>query len=285
MSTLHQPLLDDMAALYALPAAEVRAQDGVLSVFQEFLAALEAGEIRAAERGEDGVWRANSAVKKGILVGFRLGQNQAHDSDAALPFADKHTYPVLRPDFERDNIRIVPGGSSIRAGAYIGRNVTCMPPMYINVGAWVDEGTMVDSHALVGSCAQIGKRCHLSAAVQIGGVLEPIGQVPVVVEDDVMVGGGCGIYEGTIVRTRAVLGTGTVLNASTKVYDVVNGRVLKATAEAPLEIPEGAVVVPGSRPASGDFAREHGLQIYTPLIIKYRDANTDGRTALEDALR
>ena len=223
-------------------------------------------------------------VKKGILLGFRLGTNTVW-SEGPLPMADKDTFPPRTPPFIEQNIRIVPGGSAIRSGAYIGPNVTCMPPMYINVGAYVGEGTMVDSHALVGSCAQIGERVHLSAGVQIGGVLEPIGLAPVVVEDEVMVGGNCGIYEGTVVRQRAVIGTGVILNASTRVYDLVRETVHSASDEGPLVIPEGAVVVPGSRPARGDFAAAHNLQIATPLIIKYRDGATDARTALEEALR
>jgi 2,3,4,5-tetrahydropyridine-2-carboxylate N-succinyltransferase len=220
----------------------------------------------------------------GILVGFRLGDILEMD-DGPLPFADKSTYPVQRPPLVERGSRIVPGGSAIRRGAYLGRSVTCMPPMYINVGAYVDDGTMVDSHALVGSCAQIGKRVHLSAAAQIGGVLEPIGLAPVVIEDDVLVGGNCGVYEGTVVRRGAVLGTGTILNASTQVYDLVRQKIYRGGRGAPLEIPEMAVVVPGSRPARGEFAREHGLHIATPLIIKYRDEDTSAKTALEEALR
>lgn len=271
-------------ALFEVPRAELGAHGDAREVFEALLTALEAGEVRAANRDGEGRWVVDPTVKKGILLGFRLGNNRVI-SESPLPFADKDTYPAQVPPMEARNIRIVPGGSSVRRGAYLGHDVTCMPPMYINVGAWVGDGTMVDSHALVGSCAQIGARVHLSAAVQIGGVLEPIGLAPVVIEDDVMVGGNCGVYEGTVVRRRAVLGTGVILNASTAVYDLVHGRVLRATADAPLEIPEGAVVVPGSRPARGDFAAEHGLHISTPLIVKYRDEGTDVRTALEDALR
>lgn len=270
--------------LYALPAEQARADAVAFEVFAAFLDAVEAGQMRAATRDEGGAWRVDTAVKKGILLGFRLGDLVLMD-EGSLPFSDKHTWPVQRPPRAERNIRIVPGGSSVRRGAWLGRNVTCMPPCYVNVGAFVGDGTMVDSHALVGSCAQIGARVHLSAAAQIGGVLEPIGQSPVIIEDDVMVGGNSGIYEGCVVRSRAVIGTGTILNASTRVYDLVHERVLAATAEQPLEIPEGAVVVPGSRPAKGAFAAQHGLHIYTPLIIKYRDAHTDARTALEEALR
>jgi 2,3,4,5-tetrahydropyridine-2-carboxylate N-succinyltransferase len=271
-------------ALFELSRDELLAEPDGREVFARFLELVEAGELRAAHRGEDGVWRADAAVKKGILLGFRLGTNTVY-SDGPLPMADKDTFPPRTPPFVERNIRIVPGGSAIRSGAYVGQSVTCMPPMYINVGAYVDDGTMVDSHALVGSCAQIGKRVHLSAGVQIGGVLEPIGLAPVVVEDDVMVGGNCGIYEGTVVRSRSVVGTGVILNASTKVYDLVRKTTYSASVAGPLVIPEGAVVVPGSRPARGEFASEHGLHIATPLIIKYRDASTDARTALEEALR
>lgn len=284
MTQQDSSLRHEVERLFALPTSESRADGAALAVFGAFLDAVEAGRMRAASRGDDGVWRADTTVKKGILLGFRLGDLVVSD-EGPLPFADKHTYPVQRPPMAERNIRIVPGGSSVRRGAYLGQSVTCMPPCYINVGAFVGDGTMVDSHALVGSCAQIGARVHLSAAVQIGGVLEPIGQSPVVIEDDVMVGGNSGIYEGCVVRSRAVIGTGTILNASTRVYDLVHGRILSATADAPLEIPEGAVVVPGSRPARGEFAAEHGLHLYTPLIIKYRDASTDVRTALEEALR
>ncbi len=270
--------------LFELPKAELLEQAEARETFARFLEHVEAGQMRAASRAEDGQWVVDPVVKKGILIGFRLGSNRLY-STSPLPFADKDTFPPQVPPLLERNVRIVPGGSSVRAGAYLGQNVTCMPPMYINVGAYVDDNTMVDSHALVGSCAQIGKRVHLSAAVQIGGVLEPIGMAPVVIEDDVMVGGNCGIYEGTVVRRRAVIGTGVILNASTPVYDLVNERVLRASADGPLEIPENAVVVPGSRPARGDFAKANGLQIATALIVKYRDESTGARTALEDALR
>jgi len=248
-----------------------------------FLAELEHGAVRAAERDEDGVWHPNAWVKEGILAAFRWGV-LAEFASGALSFIDKDTIPARRFKTQ-DNIRIVPGGSSVRRGAFVAKGVVVMPPAFINVGAYVDEETMIDSHALVGSCAQVGKRVHLSAAAQIGGVLEPIGNVPVVVEDDVVIGGNCGIYEGTIIRSRAVIGAGVVLTGSTPVYDVVRGQVYRRTAEHPLEIPYGAVVVPGSRPLKGAFAEEHGLSIATQLIVKYRDEKTDSGTALEDALR
>ena len=254
-------------------------------LFERFLAGLSAGELRAAHRDDEGRWRVDTLVKRGILLGFRIGTIVDLTESSGLQFSDKDTYALKPiPTLER-GIRIVPGGTTIRPGAYIAPQVTLMPPAYVNVGGYVDEGTMIDSHALVGSCAQIGKRCHLSAAAQIGGVLEPIGQVPVVIEDDVFVGGGCGIYEGTIVREGAVLAAGTILTRATRVYDLLNQRVLAASADAPLEIPQDAVVVPGSRPAAGDFATEKGLQIYTPIIIKYRDHRTGASTTLEEALR
>lgn len=271
-------------ALYELESQALRAHKDARQVFAAFVEALEAGELRAAHRQEDGAWVVDPVVKKGILVGFRLGDIEEM-SASPLPFADKNTWPVQRPAFVERGTRIVPGGSSVRAGAYLGRGVTCMPPMYINVGAYVGDGTMVDSHALVGSCAQIGARVHLSAAAQIGGVLEPIGQAPVIIEDEVMIGGNCGIYEGVVVREGAVVGTGTLLNASTPVYDLVKGEIYRATADAPLEIPKMAVVIPGSRPARGEFAQQHGVQLYTPVIVKYRDAATSARVALEEALR
>lgn len=248
-----------------------------------FLSELEKGAIRAAQRDEDGVWKAQSWVKEGILAAFRFGV-LAEFASGSLSFVDKDTIPARRFKIA-DGVRIVPGGSSIRRGSYIAKGVVMMPPAFVNIGAYVDEGTMIDSHALVGSCAQIGKRVHLSAAAQIGGVLEPVGNVPVVIEDDVVVGGNCGIYEGTIVRGRAVIGAGVVLTGSTPVYDTVRGQVYRRTPERPLEIPYGAVVVPGARPMRGAFAEEHGLQIAAPLIVKYRDEKTDSSTALEEALR
>ena len=248
-----------------------------------FLAELERGAVRAADRDADGVWRANAWVKEGILAAFRWGV-PAEFASGALCFIDKDTMPARRFRVA-DGIRIVPGGTSVRRGAYLGKGVVLMPPAFVNVGAFIDDETMIDSHALVGSCAQVGKRVHVSAAAQIGGVLEPIGTVPVVVEDDVVIGGNCGIYEGTIVRTRAVIGAGVVLTGSTPVYDVVRGQLYRRTAEHPLEIPYGAVVVPGARPLKGAFAEQHGLSMQTPLIVKYRDDKTESATALEDALR
>src|SRR5947209_8932441 len=216
------------------------------TLFAEFRAALTRGEIRAAERRSDGAWCVNAWVKRGILLGFRMGALTDMSAHPTLRFFDKDTYPV-RPTTLGDGVRIVPGGSSIRDGAYVAPGVVCMPPMYVNVGAYIDTGTMIDSHALVGSCAQIGKRVHLSAAAQIGGVLEPVNAAPVVVEDDALVGGNCGVYEGTIVRARAVLAAGVILTRGTPVFDLVKETVYRATPDSPLEIPEGAVVVPGSR--------------------------------------
>ena len=227
----------------------------------------------------------NPWVKKGILLGFRMGAIVDMSIDAARqPFFDKSTYPV-KTFTAASGVRIVPGGSSIRDGVYIAKGVTCMPPMYINVGAYVDEGTMVDSHALVGSCAQIGKKCHISAAAQIGGVLEPIGALPVIIEDEVLVGGNSGVYEGTVVKKRAVLGSGTILNRSTPVYDIVTGKVHAASDDEPLVIPENAVVVAGSRAISHGRGKEWNLSLYTPVIVKYRDAKTDAKVQLEDLLR
>jgi 2,3,4,5-tetrahydropyridine-2-carboxylate N-succinyltransferase len=254
-------------------------------LFEELKEALNRGDVRAAERDPDGTWRANAWVKRGILLGFRLGSlMDMSPADHSLRFFDKSTYPIraLAPEH---NVRIVPGGSSIRDGAFVAAGVVCMPPMYVNVGAYVDEGTMIDSHALVGSCAQIGKRVHLSAAAQIGGVLEPVGAMPVIIEDDVLVGGNCGVYEGTIVRTGAVLASGTILTGATPVYDLVRGQIYRRTEEASLEIPEGAVVVPGSRAITNAKGREWGLSLYSPVIVKYRDDKTDRSVQLEDYLR
>lgn len=254
--------------------------------FTEFLNRLNKGELRAAEK-RDGKWRVNHWVKKGILLGFRLGELrkiEVGSEPKQLTFIDKDTYPVRHYD-ETDKVRIVPGGTAIRSGAYLAPSVVVMPPAYVNVGAFVDEGTMIDSHALVGSCAQVGKRVHLSAASQLGGVLEPVGALPVIIEDDVMIGGNCGIYEGTIVEEKAVIGTGVILNGSTPVYDVVKERILRKSDEEPLVIPSGAVVVAGARRVKNKFAEEHGLSIYAPIIVKYRDEKTDRATALEEALR
>jgi 2,3,4,5-tetrahydropyridine-2-carboxylate N-succinyltransferase len=256
-------------------------------LFDAFKAELNAGRVRAAEPcpSERTGWRVNAWVKKGILLGFRMGSIVDMSIDAGRqPFFDKHTIPI-KQFTASSGVRIVPGGSSIRDGAYVGSGVVCMPPMYINVGAYVGDGTMVDSHALVGSCAQIGRNCHISAASQIGGVLEPIGAMPVIVEDEVLVGGNCGIYEGTVVKKRAVLGTGAILNRSTPVYDVVRNTVHRATDDEPLIIPEDAVVIAGSRAITGGPGKEWGLSVYTPIIVKYRDARTDAKIQIEDLLR
>lgn len=242
------------------------------------------GQVRAAERDADGVWHVNSWVKGGILAGFAMGALMDMSADESLRFFDKDTYPVRRTDLA-DNVRIVPGGSSVRDGAYVAPGVVCMPPMYINVGSYVDEGTMIDSHALVGSCAQVGKRVHVSAAAQIGGVLEPIGALPVIIEDDVLVGGNCGVYEGAIVRAGAILAPGTILSGATPVFDLVRDKIYRRSENAPLEIPAGAVVVPGSRAVNTDRGRELGLSLYAPVIVKYRDEKTDRAVQLEDALR
>ena len=248
-----------------------------------FLAELERGAIRAATRDADGIWHVEPFVKEAILMAFKFG-NLAEFASGSLSFIDKDTLPVRRFKMA-DGVRIVPGGSAIRRGAYVAKGVVMMPPAYVNVGAYVDEDTMIDSHALVGSCAQIGKRVHLSAGAQIGGVLEPVGSLPVIIEDDVVVGGNCGIYEGTVVRTRAVIGAGVILTGSTPVYDLVRGQIYRKTAQTPLEIPYGAVVVPGSRKMRGTFAEQMELHIATPMVVKYRDEKTDSATALEDALR
>jgi 2,3,4,5-tetrahydropyridine-2-carboxylate N-succinyltransferase len=255
-----------------------------LEAFRRLKAALNSGAVRAAERGADGQWRANAWVKSGILLGFRLGLVGPAAPGGPFPFYDKDTYP-LRAIGPGDGIRIVPGGSAIRDGCYIGSAVVCMPPMYINVGAYVGDGTMIDSHALVGSCAQIGRRVHLSAAAQIGGVLEPAGALPVVIEDEVLVGGNCGVYEGTIVRERAVLAPGTILSGGTAVFDLVRDRVYRREGDQPLEIPAGAVVVPGTRPVKSGAGKAAGIALYTPVIVKYRDEKTETSVRLEDLLR
>src|SRR5437764_3920259 len=258
-------------------------QDGAL--FNEFKAALNRGEIRAAERDAAGKWRTNAWVKRGILLGFRMGSIvDMSPADRSLQFLDKNTYPIHSFALA-DRVRIVPGGSSIRDGAYIAPGVVCMPPMFVNAGAYVDEGTMIDSHALVGSCAQIGRRVHISAAAQIGGVLEPAGAMPVIVEDDVIVGGNCGVYEGAIVRERAVLASGVVITGSTPVFDLVREETYRRKGDSPLEIPAGAVVVPGARAVQSKKGREWGLSLYAPVIVKYRDEKTDAATQLEDLLR
>lgn len=258
--------------------------EDALALFEQLIEALNQGRVRAAEPHAGG-WKVNTWVKKGILLGFRLGKVRDYSIDSRWPFFDKDTYPLKKVPGIEKNIRIVPGGSSVRNGCFIASNVTMMPPMYINVGAYVDEGTMIDSHALVGSCAQLGKRVHLSAASQIGGVIEPVGALPVIIEDDVLIGGNCGVYEGTVVGKRAVLGAGTILTGSTPVYDLVRETIYRRSGERPLEIPPDAVVVPGSRPLrrSGSFAE--GVSIYAPIIIKYRDEKTSLATLLEPDVR
>ena len=286
-SPLDPAFADRVVALADTPAGAVLPSDAE-GVVDALLGALERGEVRAAQRTGDGVWNAVPWVKRGILLGFRVGRltDMSVGSDGAgrLPFFDKHTYPVQSFTIER-GVRLVPGGSSVRRGAYLAPGVVCMPPMYVNVGAWIGAGTMVDSHALVGSCAQIGERVHLSAAAQVGGVLEPVNASPVVLEDDVLVGGNCGVYEGTIVRSRAVLAAGVVLTRGTPVYDLVNERILRADGGRPLEIPAGAVVVPGARQVSMGWGADQGLSLQTPVIVKYRDERTDLATALEGWLR
>ena len=256
-------------------------------IFQEFKDALNAGQVRAAEPDPAAAsgWRVNGWVKKGILLGFRMGAVvDMSVNPVRQPFFDKATYPVKQFN-AASGVRIVPGGSSVRDGCFVGKGVTCMPPMYINAGAYVGDGTMVDSHALVGSCAQVGRNCHISAATQIGGVLEPVGALPVIIEDDVLLGGNCGVYEGTVVKKRAVLGTGTILNRSTPVYDLVRQTVHRATEQEPLVIPEEAVVVAGSRAVTSGPGKDWGISLYTPVIVKYRDAKTDTKIQLEDLLR
>jgi len=246
--------------------------------FEYLIQALNTGTVRAASRNKNGIWEAHAWVKKGLLYGFRTGNLEKIAAEPA-PFFDKYTFP-LKPIKTADNIRLVPGGSSIRTGCYVGPDVICMPPMYINTGAYVDQGTMVDSHALVGSCAQIGKHVHISAATQIGGVLEPPGALPVIIEDECFLGGGCGIYEGCIIREGAVLAPGVILTNSTRLYDLVHERIID-----PGEVPADAVVVPGTRSQSGSFALEHRISTYVPVIVKYRDARTDAATELESVLR
>lgn len=281
-------LQEEVERLFAEPPAEYG--DEHFDLFERFKRALNLGEVRAAEPASHTAtgWRVNAWVKQGILLGFRMGKivdmTVAGPDGNRLPFFDKSTYP-LRPLDPAAGVRIVPGGSSIRDGCYLGKGVICMPPMYINAGAWVDDGTLIDSHALVGSCAQVGQRVHLSAAAQLGGVLEPVGALPVIVEDDVLVGGNCGVYEGTVVKRRAVLAAGTVLTRSTPIYDLVKETVHRATEDTPLIVPEGAVVVPGSRAVARGAGKDWGLSLYTPVIVKYRDAGTDERVQLEDWLR
>jgi 2,3,4,5-tetrahydropyridine-2,6-dicarboxylate N-succinyltransferase len=276
------PLREQIEAIAARPGSDFSPEDR--AVFEELKSALNRGEVRAAEKAASGKWLVNSWVKQGLLLGFRMGAITDMSVGDSFKFYDKDTYPA-RPTKIEDNVRIVPGGSTIRDGAYIAPGVVCMPPMFVNAGAYVDAGTMIDSHALVGSCAQIGRRVHISAAAQIGGVLEPVGAVPVIIEDDVLVGGNCGVYEGTIVRERAVLATGVVLTGSTPVYDLVKGEIYQRTADGPLEIPAGAVVVPGARAVTTERGRDWGLSLYAAIIVKYRDEKTDTAVRLEDYLR
>lgn len=273
-----------ISVLAALKPGEA-SPDDPLVVVDELLTQLEAGAIRAAERDASGTWRAVPWVKQGILLAFRFGTvADLTAGSGAFSFVDKHTMPPRRFGPE-SGVRIVPGGSTIRRGAFVSTGVVCMPPMFVNVGAWVGEGTMIDSHALVGSCAQVGARVHLSAAAQVGGVLEPINATPVVIEDDVVVGGNCGVYEGTIVRERAVLGAGVVLTRGTPVFDLVRETVYRGSADAPLEIPAGAVVVPGAREVRDGWGADQRLSLQTPVIVKYRDERTDLATTLEAWLR
>lgn len=254
------------------------------SLFKEFTNSLNSGHIRSAEPDGNGGWTVNTWVKHGILLLFKYSNIVDMSAETGFSFFDKDTIPMQKFTLE-NSIRIVPGGSAVRNGAYLAKNVICMPPMYVNIGAYVDEGTMLDSHSLVGTCAQIGKNVHISAAAQIGGVLEPIGASPVIIEDDVIIGGNSGIYEGALIRKGAVIGSGVILTASTPVYDSVNETIIKSENDKVLEIPENAVVVAGSRPLNNEFGKSNGLQIYTPIIVKYRDYKTYTKTALEDALR
>jgi 2,3,4,5-tetrahydropyridine-2-carboxylate N-succinyltransferase len=274
-------LPEQIEAYYSLPAEALG--DEARAVFDAFREGLELGLIRAAEPGGDG-WRVNAWVKKGILLGFRLGRLLEFPPAGPLHFVDKDTLPPRRLGL-KDGVRIVPGGSAVRSGAHLGPGVVIMPPAYVNVGAHVGEGTMIDSHALVGSCAQVGRRVHLSAGAMLGGVLEPVGALPVIVEDEVLVGGNCGVYEGAIVGRRAVLGSGVVLTGSVTVYDIPRKTTYRRTPDTPLRIPEGAVVVPGSRRLAEPFAERHGLALATPVIVKYRDEKTEAAAALEEALR
>ena len=278
-------LASEISALFAAGAGADREQ--ARAAFVRLRTALSAGEVRAAEpdASTPSGWRVNAWVKQGILLGFRFGDIVDMSADhGRWPFVDKDTMPLKR-FAAASGVRIVPGGSTVREGAYLGQGVVCMPPMYINIGAYVGRGTMIDSHALVGSCAQVGERVHVSAAAQIGGVLEPVGALPVVIEDEVLVGGNCGVYEGAIVKRRAVLASGTILTGSTPIYDLPNGRIIEPSGGGPLIVPEGAVVVPGTRPVTSAHGREWGLAVATPIIVKYRDERTDARTALEQAIR
>jgi 2,3,4,5-tetrahydropyridine-2-carboxylate N-succinyltransferase len=261
-------------------------RDEARAAVKELRDALSAGAARAAEPdpGSPTGWKVNAWVKRGILLAFRFGSTVDQTTDGRGLFFDKDTLP-LKPLSVASGVRIVPGGSSVRDGAYLGRGVICMPPMYINIGAWVGDESLVDSHALVGSCAQVGARVHVSAAAQIGGVLEPVGALPVIVEDDVMIGGNCGVYEGAVIKRRAVLAAGTIITGSTPIYDLTKGTIIRPTTGQPLVVPEGAVVVPGARPIESGPGKEWGLSVTTPIIVKYRDERTDARTALEEWIR
>ncbi len=275
-------LIAEIEKLYEIHETSLEAESNV----ERFLDLLDIGEVRAAEPDPTSPtgWKVNEWVKKGILLAFRVGKLVKVEDSCSEQFFDKHNFPVKDISAE-DQIRVVPGGTAIRRGAYLSRGVVIMPPSYVNVGAYVGEGTMLDSHSLVGSCAQVGKKVHVSAGTQIGGVLEPVGALPIIIEDEVMVGGNCGIYEGTIIKRRAVIGAGCVITGSTPIYDIVKGIVHKKEKGHPLVVPEGAVVVPGSRRVSGDFAAKNNLSLYTPIIVKYRDERTDAATVLEQALR
>jgi 2,3,4,5-tetrahydropyridine-2-carboxylate N-succinyltransferase len=283
--TVPSPQLQNRIDMHFLEGTAIVDRTGAMAAFLELREDLSGGRIRAAEPDPSSPlgWRVNPWVKRGILLGFRLGQMEKVDA-GVLSFVDRSTY-MTRQWAPEQGVRVVPGGSAVREGAYLARGVICMPPMYVNVGAYVDGGAMIDSHALVGSCAQIGKRVHLSAGAQVGGVLEPVNASPVIIEDDVLVGGNCGVYEGTLVRRGAVLGAGTILTRGTPVYDLVRGDVLKAGPETPLVIPEGAVVVPGARAVSKGKGPDWGLSLYAPVIVKYRDEKTDLSSRLEELLR
>ena len=278
-------LAERISALFS--AGSSAPKDEARAAFLELQRALSAGTVRSAEPDASAPtgWRVNLWVKQGILLGFRFGDVIDMSADhGRWPFYDKDTMTVKKPGVDA-GVRIVPGGSTVRDGAFLAKSVVCMPPMYVNIGAYVDEGTLVDSHALVGSCAQIGKRVHISAAAQIGGVIEPVGQLPVVVEDDVLIGGNTGIYEGAVIRTRAVIAAGTVLTGSTPVYDLPRGEIIRPEPGQPLVIPAGAVVVPGARQVSVGKGKDWGLSLATPVIVKYRDDKTDTRTELEAWIR
>lgn len=279
--TLPAGLAAQIEGYYSLPPQALGTE--ARAAFEVLLAALESGEVRAAEPTPEG-WRVNTWVKKGILLGFRMGRVVALEAAGPLGFLDKDTLPARRFTAE-DGVRLVPGGSAVRAGAHLESGVVIMPPAYVNVGAYVGEGSLIDSHALVGSCAQVGRRVHLSAGAMLGGVLEPVGALPVIVEDEVLVGGNCGVYEGAVLGRRAVLGAGVILTGSVTVYDLVRKTSYRREPGSPLRIPAGAVVVPGSRRLQDSFAERHGLSLYAPVIVKYRDEKTDAATALEDALR